>query len=67
MGIEDIATSTRGRPLNQRYSKEVLENYIADLRRLLELESQGKPRPSRPDLVNYFLEVWDSCWSDYFE
>lgn len=49
--------SSRDRlPLNKRYSAKQVGQYVDDLERVLELEGQGKARPTILALQEHFLQ-----------
>lgn len=52
--IDDLCgTVSAALPMDKRYSGKQLDQYVADLERILELESQGKTRPTAPVIREY--------------
>ncbi len=55
MKIDDLCGKTTAvLPLNRRYPDETVNLYIKDLLRVLDLEKEGRPRPSRGALRDFF-------------
>lgn len=59
MSIEDLCSDTplRGR-FDKRFTKDQLNSYVTDLKRLVELEEEGKPMPTLHSLAQFFREEY---------
>lgn len=58
MSIDDLCTeSDSRRPVNQRYTADTVDKYVADLQRVIDLVTAGSVRPSHAKLVQHFRET----------
>jgi len=72
MNIDDLCGKvSKKSAVHLRYPADKVSCYEADLRRVVELEKQGQPRPSYSSLVNFFkseygIEVVPSTVRSHF-
>ena len=60
MGLQNLYKEkpNKSLPLTRRYSKKLVAQYKRDMRRVVDLENEGKSRPTRAALQEYFLSEY---------
>jgi hypothetical protein len=55
MSIDDLCSKPNiSVPVNKRYPSDVVDKYVVDLKRVLELVTAGSVMPTRTSLVTHF-------------
>ena len=58
MSVDDLFTTTNTiRPIHKRYPRETIDQYVADLKRVLQLVDEGQVMPVRSALVAHFKKT----------